>query len=125
MSSLSDILTAAKNIVTAINGLGQTYLQVSGSKAFAQINVATVVMVGQGRLVRVVVTTSGSGAGAIYDAAVSTATSQKIYTIDNTGAGYAPSSSFTGLRVIDLGIPVSNGIVVAPGPGQVVTIIYS
>ena len=123
MSSLSDILTAAKNIVTAINGLGQTYLQVSGTKVFAQISTPTLVMVGQGRLVRVVVTASGSSAGSIYDAAVSTATSQKVYTIDNTGGG--GTGSFPGLRVVDLGIPVNNGIVVAPGTGQVVTIIYS
>jgi len=123
MSSLSDILTAAKNIVTAINGLGQTYLQVAGTKVYAQISTATVVSVGQGRLVRVVVTTSGSSIGAIYDASVSTATSPKIYTIDNTGGG--GTGSFPGLRVIDVSIPVNNGIVVAPGTGQVVTVSYS
>jgi hypothetical protein len=123
MSSISDILTAAKNIVTAINGLGQTYLQVSGSRVSAQISSARVVLVGQGRLARVVVTTSGSSAGAIYDASVSTATSPKIYTIDNTGGG--GSGSFPGLRVIEVNIPVENGIVVVPGTGQVVTVSYS
>ena len=122
MSSISDILTAAKNIVTAINGLGQTYLQVSGSRVSREISVATVLLVGQGRLARVVVTTSGSASGAIYDAAVSTATTQKIYTIDHTGGGGGGGS---GIGVFEINIPVENGIVVAPGTGQVVTVSYS
>ena len=113
MSSISDILTAAKNIVTAINGLGQTYLQVSGSRVSRQISAATVVMVGQGRIARVVVTTAGSAAGSIYDASISTATTQKIFVIANT------------LGVTEINIPVENGIVVAPGTGQVVTVSYS
>jgi hypothetical protein len=113
MSSISDILTAAKNIVTAINGLGQTYLQVSGSRVSRQISAATVVLVGQGRLARVIVTTAGSAAGSIYDASVSTATTPKIFVIANT------------LGVTEINIPVENGIVVAPGTGQVVTVSYS
>jgi hypothetical protein len=113
MSSISDILTATKNIVTAINGLGQTYLQVSGTKSFKEISAATVVQVGQGRLVRVIVTTAGSAAGSIYDASVSSATSSKIFVISNT------------LGVTEVSVPVDNGIVVAPGTGQVVTVSYS
>lgn len=113
MSSISDILTAAKNIVTAINGLGQTYLQVSGSRVSRQIGAATVVLVGQGRLARVIVTTAGSASGSIYDASVSTATTPKIFVIANT------------LGVTEINIPVENGIVVAPGTGQVVTVSYS
>lgn len=113
MSSISDILTAAKNIVTAINGLGQTYLQVSGSRASRQISAATVVLVGQGRIARVIVTTAGSAAGSIYDASVSTATTPRIFVIANT------------LGVTEINIPVDNGIVVAPGTGQVVTVSYS
>jgi len=113
MSSLSDILTAAKNIVTAINGLGQTYLQVSGSKVSSEISAAALLMVGQGRIARVIVTTAGSGAGSIYDASISTATSPKVFVIANT------------LGVTELNIPVDNGIVVAPGSGQVVTVSYS
>ena len=113
MSSLSDILTAAKNIVTAVNGLGQTYLQVSGAKVSVQISTATLLSVGQGRLVRVIVTTAGSAAGSIYDASVSTATTPKIFVIANT------------LGVTEVSIPVNNGIVIAPGTGQVVTVSYS
>lgn len=113
MSSISDILTAAKNIVTAINGLGQTYLQVSGSRVSRQISAATVVLVGQGRIARVIVTTAGSAAGSIYDASVSTATTPRIFVIANT------------LGVTEINIPVDNGIVVAPGTGQVVTVSYS
>jgi hypothetical protein len=113
MSSISDILTATKNIVTAINGLGQTYLQVSGTKVSTAVSAATLALVGQGRLVRVVVTTAGSAPGSIYDASVSTATTQKVFVIANT------------VGVTDVSIPVNNGIVIAPGTGQVVTVSYS
>ena len=113
MSSLSDMLTAAKNSVTAINTLGQTYLQVSGSKVSTQISVATLLSVGQGRLARVIVTTAGSAAGSIYDASAASATTPKIFVIANT------------LGVTEVNIPVNNGIVIAPGTGQVVTVSYS
>ena len=112
MSSISDILTAAKNIVTAINGLGQTYLQVSGSRVSREISAATVLLVGQGRLARVVVTTAGA-VGSIYDASVSSATTPKIFVIPNA------------VGVTEVNIPVENGIVVTPGAGQVVTVSYS
>jgi hypothetical protein len=126
MSSISDILTATKNIVTAINGLGQTYIQIAGSKVSAQISTPTVVLVGQGRLARIVITTSGTTSGSIYDASVSTATSPKIYTIDHTGGGGGGGGGgSSGIRVIEINIPVNNGIVVAPGTGQVVTVSYS
>lgn len=113
MSSISDILTAAKNIVTAINNLGQTYLQVSGWRSLADISAATLVQSGQGRVVRVSVTTAGSSVGSVYDANSSSSTSLKVYSIPNT------------LGVYDVSIPVNYGIVVAPGSGQVVTVSYS
>lgn len=45
MSSLSDILTTAKNIVTAISQLGQTYLSVEGSQITTDITSVTLVLV--------------------------------------------------------------------------------
>ena len=113
MASLSDILTAAKNIVTALNQLGQTYIQVEGSSMQSDIKTATLVQSGQGRIVRVIIVDAGSGAGAIYDAASSGATSNKLLTIPTT------------VGVAEANIPVNNGIVVAPGTGQTIAIVYS
>jgi hypothetical protein len=113
MSSLTDIFTVSKNIVTAINGLGQVYLSVQGSQVLNAISAATVVSTGQGRLVQVVVLTAGSTAGAAYDATASTATTNQIVSIPNT------------LGVTNVNIPTNNGIVIAPGTGQVITVSYS
>jgi hypothetical protein len=113
MASISDILTATKNIVTAINQLGQTYLQVVGSNMDTEITSATLVKQGQGRLARISVTVAGSAAGAVYDAPSASATTNMICVIPNT------------LGVTEINMPVNNGIVVAPGTGQTVSISYS
>lgn len=113
MSSLSDILTATKNIVTALNQLGQTYSGVVGSKITAGISAATLVKKGEGRIARVSVTVAGSAAGSIYDASDAASTTRKIWVIPNT------------LGITEINMPVNNGIVVAPGTGQTVSISYS
>lgn len=113
MSSISDILTATKNIVTALNQLGQTYLSVEGSQQLADITATTLVMSGQGRIARVVVVDAGSAAGAIYDASSASATTGKIWTLATTA----------GITVLNL--PINNGIVVAPGTGQRIVVSYS
>lgn len=110
---MSDILTAAKNVVTAINQLGQTYLQVQGSRQSSGITAATLVQSGQGRVARVSVIVAGSAAGAIYDASASTATTNQVWVIPNT------------VGVTDVNLPVNNGIVVVPGTGQTIAISYS
>jgi len=113
MSSLSDILTAAKNIVTAINGAAQTYLSVNGAQDSVNISSSTLIKSGAGRVAVVSVTTAGSAVGSIYDTNSSTSTTGKIYVIPNT----------VGITVVNM--PVSFGIVVAPGSSQVVSISYS
>lgn len=113
MASLTDILTAAKNFVTAVNELGQTFLKVSGSKSTSAIATAQLIQSGQGRVCRVVVTTAGSAVGAVYDASATGVTTNPVLTIPNT------------VGVIEVNIPVNNGIVVAPGTGQTVAISYS
>ena len=113
MSSLSDILTAAKNIVTALNQLGQTYLSVEGAQQLADITTATLVMTGQGRLANVLVIDAGSAAGAIYDASATGVTTNKVWTLPTTA----------GITVLN--IPINNGIVVAPGAGQRIVVSYS
>lgn len=113
MASLSDILTATKNVVTALNQLGQTFLDVQGSQSYTNITAPTLVKSGQGRIARLVVVVAGSGTGAVYDAASAAATSDKLLTIPTT------------IGVVEANIPVNNGIVVAPGTGQTVAIVYS
>lgn len=113
MTSISDILTATKNIVTALNQLGQTYLKVQGSKSMADITTETLVQSGEGRIARVVVVAAGSSTGSIYDASAVGATTGKLLTIPTT------------VGVGEVNIPVNNGILVSPGTGQTVAIIYS
>ena len=112
MASLDDILTVGKNIVTAINGLSQTYLSVNGTRQTAAITSDTLLKTGGGR-VAVVSVTVGGAAGSIYDVSNVTLTSNKIYVIPTTAGTYF------------VNLPVNNGIVVAPGAGQTVTVSYS
>lgn len=113
MSSISDILTAAKNIASALNQLGQTYLSVEGAQLYSGITSATLVKAGQGRIARVSVVVAGSSAGAVYDASAATATTDKLVTLPTT------------VGVTEINLPVNNGIVVAPGTGQTIAISYS
>jgi hypothetical protein len=112
MASLSDILTTAKNVVTAINGLSQTYLSVQGNQISADITTATLLKKGSGRVATVSIIVGGAS-GFIYDAASNAATSNPIYIIPNT------------VGIIFVNLPVVNGIVVAPGAGQTVSVSYS
>ena len=113
MSSLTDILTTAKNIVTAINAVTENYLSVQGSQNLADVSTTTLIKQGAGRIASVSVTTAGSTVGKIYDASLSTSTSNLVWSIPNTVA----------ITVINF--PLRFGLVVAPGTGQIVTISYS
>ncbi len=113
MAALSDILTSAQNIVTAINQAAQTYINVNGAQNYPNISTATVVSPTAGRLVQLSITTKGSAVGTIYDTASASSTANPIFTIPNT------------LGIIRVNLPVSNGIVVAPGTSQVVTVSFS
>jgi len=113
MSSISDMLTAAKNVVSAINQLGQTYLSAVGVSLYSNITTATVVKSSQGRICRISVVEAGSAAGAIYDASLAGATTNKVWTIPTTAG------------ITEINLPVNNGIVVAPGTGQTIAISYS
>lgn len=113
MASLTDILTTAQNLVQAVNNVASTYLNVQGAKNYPEIAAATLVKSGPGRVANVVVLTAGSGVGAIYDAQTAASTTNQIFVI--------PMS--VGVTVLNM--PVTYGIVVAPGTGQEVTISYS
>lgn len=113
MASLSDLLTTAKNIATAINGVAQTYVAVQGARVQQNITATTVVNASAGRLATVSVTTAGTTGGIIYDANDTGTTTRPIYVMDNT------------VGVVFVNLPVVYGIVVVPGSGQAVSISYS
>ena len=113
MASLTDMLTAVKNAVTAINGAAQTYLGVQGKINAPAIAAPAVASANGGRLVNVSVTVAGSTTGTIYDSNSTSVTTRPIYVIPNT----------VGVFVVN--IPVSYGIAVTPGTGQTVTVSYS
>ena len=67
-------------------------------------------------LSRIIVTTAGTTAGTIYDSAATSncTTANAISPIPDTAGG----------GVIQMGIPVQNGIVIQPGSGQCLTVVY-
>jgi hypothetical protein len=113
MASLSDLLTTAKNIATAINNLAQTYVSVQGARIQQNITTTTVVSSSAGRVASISVTTAGTSDGVIYDAAETGTTTRPIYHIDNV------------VGAVFVNLPVVYGIVVVPGSGQHVSVSYS
>lgn len=112
-SSLSDILTAAKNIVTGLSTLAQNYLNVQGVSNACGLTAATVVKAAAGRLARVSVIVAGSATGTVYDGATTSATTKPLYVIPMT------------VGVVEVNLPASFGVLVVPGTGQTVTVSYS
>jgi len=108
MATLDDILSAAKNVVSAINTLGQTYGAIQGNKQKAALSATTTVSMSPGRLVNVIVTTAGSTTGTINDGG------KGVVFVVPTAVGVYP-----------VNIPINYGIVFTPGTSQVVTISYS
>ena len=113
MASLSDLLTAAKNIAAAINSWSSAMQDIAGVTTTANITTTTLVRSGQGRLCMVSIVVGGSASGLIYDSASVSTLTKPIWTIVNT----------PGLVFVNL--PVTNGIVVVPGTSQNVTVSWS
>jgi hypothetical protein len=112
-ASTSDVLTAIKNIVTALATEAANFLNVNGQTNAAAISAATVVKGVAGRIASVSVVVAGSATGHVYDGATLAATTKPLYVIPNT----------TGVYVVNF--PVSFGILVVPGSGQTVSVSYS
>ena len=113
MASLSDLLTTAKNIASAINGVAQTYVAVQGARVQQNITATAIVNNAAGRLAVISVTTAGTTTGVIYDADTTGITTRPIYIIPNT------------VGVVFVNLPVVYGVVVVPGTNQAVTVSYS
>lgn len=112
-ASISDILTTLKNLVTALNGAAQAYLNVNGQSTTEAITTATVVKGASGRVASVSVIVAGSATGMIYDATVTGVTTAPLWVIPET----------VGVTFVNL--VADMGIVVAPGTGQKVTVCWS
>jgi hypothetical protein len=114
-ASTTDVLTAIKNIVTALATAAQNYLQVQGLINAANISAPTIVKASAGRICQVSVIVAGSAAGKIYDATSLTDTTKPLYVIPNS----------VGDQPFTVNMPASFGIVVAPGSGQTLSLSYS
>lgn len=112
-ASTSDVLSAIKNIVTALATASQNYLNVQGLANAANITTDTIVKATAGRIAEVSVLVAGSDPGTIYDASMTTSTTKPLYVIPNT----------VGVFIVNL--PTSFGLFVSPGTGQAVTVSYS
>jgi len=113
-ASIDDVLTAIKNIVTALNTQVQTSINIEGAQDFYNVASATMVKTGAGRIGNVMVIVAGSASGTVYDAANVSDTSRPIYTISNAATG----------RFV-VGMPFQYGLLIVPGTGQTVAGSYS
>lgn len=112
----TDVLAVAKNIVLALNQLGQTYLSVMGAKRSQVIapSTATLVVAGAGRLANVsVMGSSITSTGTIYDCSSSSSLANPLGIIE------------TGQHIYQWNIPFINGLVIVPGSGMSVVVSYS
>jgi hypothetical protein len=112
-ASLSDLLTAVKNLVTAVNTLQQSYVQVNGQSSLEAISAPTVVKSSAGRVAAISVTTAGSSTGMVYDSNQVAVKTAPLYVIPEA----------VGLYVVNLA--TNSGILVIPGSGQVLAISWS
>jgi hypothetical protein len=112
-ASLSDILSAIKNLVTGVGTLAQNYLNVQGIANSGPLTAATVVKPSPGRVALVSVTTAGSATGTIYDSATLANTTRPMYIIPEAAG------------VTEFKWPFNYGILVVPGTGMTVAVSYS
>lgn len=112
--SLSDILTMGKNIVTAINSVGQSISRGQGNITSGTLTASTLVCTGSGYLVSVSVTVAGSAAGGVYNSS----------TVAGAAAGNLLAIIPDTAGVVRLGQAFTNGLVITPGSGQSINVTY-
>lgn len=116
MTSLTDILTTAQNLVRAVNELGQTYVATRGTKRSDSLSntAGTLVTTGQGRLCWASVTAaSGATAGTIYDSASAASLVNPIASIPFA------------LGALEKNVPFVNGLVVVLPSTVTAVVTYS
>lgn len=112
-ASLSDLLTALKNLVIALGTLTQDYLNVQGLVNFTGITKPTVIKMTSGRIAVVSVVVAGTTPGLAYDSSTLTDTTRPLGVIPNV----------VGVYVVNL--PTSFGLLMVPGTGQMVSGSYA
>lgn len=114
MAALTDLLTAQKNGVIAINGVIQSNLRGQGTATSATVSADTLVITGKGYLVAYTVISAGTTEGGIHDAGaiLNASTANQLVVIPNT-VGYTK-----------VGHVYSSGLVIKIGTGQSVNITY-
>jgi hypothetical protein len=116
-ASISDVLSAIKNIVTALSTASQNYLNVQGITNSVNISTPTIVKSSAGRIAQVSVIVAGSATGKVYDSNAIGQVTRPIWVI--------PQAAKTSGEPFIVNMPVSYGIVVIPGTGQTLTVSYS
>ncbi len=114
MASLSDILTVAKNIVTAINGLAGATGSVQNITS-ETVTAQTLITTGMGVLVNFSVTVKGSANGTINNAATTgaAAAANALVVVSDAATGITPC-----------GLNYNLGLVITPGTGQSINVTY-
>lgn len=115
-ASLTDILSAAKNIAQAINDAARAYVGVQGSQVSNSVSAQTQIVVGAGRLAMVNVIIAGSTVGGFYDTADANNTNNPAHRL-----AAIPMS----LGSYFINTPFNDGLLLTPGTGQTVTVTYS
>jgi hypothetical protein len=111
-SSLSDLLTAVKNLVVALNAATQAFKNVNGVSTKEGITAPTVVKTSAGRVASVSILVAGTTPGTVYDSASLTPNAPLIL-IPNL------------LGLYEINMPTDSGILVVPGADQVLTVNWS
>lgn len=121
MANLDDIVTVLKNGVVAMNDLTaalnafrQAYRSSVGDKTYLGVTDDSLVYIGSGRLVNVMVT-AGTAGGTIHDAA----------TVAGANGNNVIYNLPTNVGIAHVNVPFFDGLVVNPGSSVTVGITYS
>jgi len=115
-ASLSDLLTAVKNLVVALNAATQAFNNVNGISTKEAITVPTVVKATPGRIASVSIIVAGSSTGMIYDSA-SLTQSSPLWVI--------PMAAKADGEPYVVNMPTDSGLLVVPGVGQTITVAWA
>jgi hypothetical protein len=113
--ALSNVLTAAKNIVTAVNNAARQYFLIAGSQVAEGISVPTLIATGHGRLCVVSMCNAGSAPAGFFDSA----------DVSSTPASKALCAVPAAIGIYRIDLPFNFGLVLVPAAGQTVTVSYS
>ena len=102
-------------VVTASGEVLEEVIQVTGNKTVLNITAPTVVKVGRGQLGVISMINWGSTAGAIYDGAATTG---------NAAANQIGVLATNAFATTPYNFPFTNGLVIVPGTGQVLSVSF-